>query len=394
MVFLSLLFLSASFNLIWNTLLITFQHPSNQTTSQRMEREQWSHTLSLPPLASLFLSPLSLLHCLSISSISSLPLLSHLSLLLLLFVFRLFHTCPCSSPWTHWPCPAALGRKSCALLPSSSFPSLLAREGGQHIMRVHVRRLLLRIVLVVALLVAGGKLYQRHVAGGPAPSGSAVRRDVRKYPGATPTRMHGILGRQPDGTPGYVPKPCPKDYNMAAELRNNGFFGRLSDCLPLDRNITDGRHPECRRVQYDLDDLPTTSVIFVFYNEWFSVLLRSIHSVLNRTPPQLLQEIILVDDGSDKPWLLGPLEEYVRLLPKVKLVRNAQRSGLVKARLRGIQESTADTFTVLDSHIEVEEGWCEPLMARIRGDRYRVLMPQIDGINQEVSCVCVANVGE
>jgi polypeptide N-acetylgalactosaminyltransferase len=61
--------------------------------------------------------------------------------------------------------------------------------------------------------------------------------------------------------------------------------------------VTDARHEMCARVQFDLDNLPRTSVVFVFHNEALSTLLRSIHSVLNRTPPQLLEEIILVDDG-------------------------------------------------------------------------------------------------
>jgi cellulose synthase/poly-beta-1,6-N-acetylglucosamine synthase-like glycosyltransferase len=65
----------------------------------------------------------------------------------------------------------------------------------------------------------------------------------------------------------------------------------------LDRNVTDARHHMCSSVQFDLDNLPRTSVVIVFYNEALSPLLRSIHSVLNRSPPQLLEEIILVDDG-------------------------------------------------------------------------------------------------
>ena len=46
-------------------------------------------------------------------------------------------------------------------------------------------------------------------------------------------------------------------------------------------------------------DLPVASVIICFYNEALSALLRTVHSVLDRTPARLLHEIILVDDDSD-----------------------------------------------------------------------------------------------
>ena len=48
-----------------------------------------------------------------------------------------------------------------------------------------------------------------------------------------------------------------------------------------------------------LSELPTTSVVVIFHNEGWSVLLRTVHSVLDRSPPQILEEIILVDDFSD-----------------------------------------------------------------------------------------------
>lgn len=41
------------------------------------------------------------------------------------------------------------------------------------------------------------------------------------------------------------------------------------------------------------------SIVFIFVNEALSVIQRSIHSAINRTPSHLLKEIILVDDNSN-----------------------------------------------------------------------------------------------
>ena len=54
----------------------------------------------------------------------------------------------------------------------------------------------------------------------------------------------------------------------------------------------------CREKVYP-PALPSASVVICFFNEAFSALLRTIHSVLDRTPAYLLHEIILVDDHSE-----------------------------------------------------------------------------------------------
>lgn len=79
----------------------------------------------------------------------------------------------------------------------------------------------------------------------------------------------------------------------------------LSDLLPMDRPVEDTRHWECKHWHYAASGLPVASVVIVFHNEGLSVLMRTVHSVLSRSPRRYLLEILLVDDASDKEDLKG-----------------------------------------------------------------------------------------
>ena len=75
-------------------------------------------------------------------------------------------------------------------------------------------------------------------------------------------------------------------------------------CTPPNQLITMSLDPyrcllyfSCRNLTYS-SDLPQLSVIFIFVNEALSVLLRSVHTAIQKTAPHLLKEIILVDDHS------------------------------------------------------------------------------------------------
>lgn len=65
------------------------------------------------------------------------------------------------------------------------------------------------------------------------------------------------------------------------------------------------------------------------------MLLRTVHSVLDRSPPELIHEVVLVDDFSDMDHLKAQLEDYWSHVPKVKIVRAPKRVGLIRARLIG-----------------------------------------------------------
>ncbi|KAH8038492.1 hypothetical protein HPB51_001665 [Rhipicephalus microplus] len=82
------------------------------------------------------------------------------------------------------------------------------------------------------------------------------------------------------------------------EFSRAGFNAYICDRLPLNRTLGDRRHRSCRNAEYDVESLPTASVVIIFTDELFSALLRTVYSVINRTPQRLLREIILVDDYS------------------------------------------------------------------------------------------------
>ncbi|ELW66970.1 Polypeptide N-acetylgalactosaminyltransferase 9 [Tupaia chinensis] len=225
---------------------------------------------------------------------------------------------------------------------------------------------------------------------------------------------------------------------MAATLQENGqetdgkyeeygYNARLSERISLDRTIPDYRPRKCRRASYP-GDLPQISVVFIFVNEALSVILRSVHSVVNHTPSQLLKEVVLVDDNSDNgrsprggswgqgqavlacvqmtTWACGSacflggrpahtllptaelkatLDQYVssRYPGLVKVVRNSRREGLIRARLQGWKVATAPVVGFFDAHVEFNTGWAEPALARIREDRRRIVLPAIDNIKYD-----------
>lgn len=81
--------------------------------------------------------------------------------------------------------------------------------------------------------------------------------------------------------------------------KRHEFNEFLSDIISVHRTLEDPRDEYCKQPDLYRENLPATSVIFIFHNEAWSTLLRSVHSVMNQSPEHLLTEIILVDDFSN-----------------------------------------------------------------------------------------------
>ncbi|OXA52184.1 putative polypeptide N-acetylgalactosaminyltransferase 9 [Folsomia candida] len=188
------------------------------------------------------------------------------------------------------------------------------------------------------------------------------------------------------GSPVVISNPTTEQQTLIARgYERNEFNEYVSDMIPINRKLPDFRNDWCKKPRLHLpeEQLLPTSVIICFHNEAWSVLLRSIHSILDRTPHNLLSDIILVDDFSDFEHLGEKLEKYVATLSKVRLIRAQKREGLIRARMLGASHAQGPILTFFDSHIEVTQGWFQPMSDRITKNRTAVVCPVIDQINED-----------
>lgn len=162
----------------------------------------------------------------------------------------------------------------------------------------------------------------------------------------------------------------------------HAFNELISNRLGFHREIEDTRHKMCQMKTYS-SKLPSASVIICFHNEAWSTLLRTVHSVLNKTAKNLITDIILVDDKSTLEELKDRLQNYVAKFPKIKLVRTKDREGLIRGRMLGAKHASGEVLVFLDSHCEVNKEWLPPLLERIKDDSKTVVCPMIDIISSD-----------
>ncbi|XP_071591672.1 polypeptide N-acetylgalactosaminyltransferase 15 isoform X1 [Heliangelus exortis] len=163
-------------------------------------------------------------------------------------------------------------------------------------------------------------------------------------------------------------------------LETHGFNEALSERISLRRELPEVRHPLCLQQKYD-SSLPTASVIICFRDEAWSTLLRTVHSIMDTAPKESLKDIILVDDLSQQGPLKSALSEYISKLDGVKLIRSNKRLGVIRGRMLGAARATGDVLVFMDSHCECQQGWLEPLLARLSSNRNSVVSPVIDVID-------------
>lgn len=210
---------------------------------------------------------------------------------------------------------------------------------------------------------------------------SPVKVDWHDYEQIEREALRRGVGEQGKGV--IIP---PEEQALASRIfEENKHNGMASDKIPRDRSLPDVRPEGCKVKKY-LRELPKVSVIIPFHNEVLSTLTRTIHSVVNRSPPELLREVILVNDHSDKEHCYEALQNYISEhfdTRKIKTLLMPRRLGLMAARLAGARSATGDVLIFLDCHTEANVNWIPPLIEPIAEDYRTIVCPYIDVISAE-----------
>uniref|UniRef100_A0A1S4GTH2 Polypeptide N-acetylgalactosaminyltransferase n=1 Tax=Anopheles gambiae TaxID=7165 RepID=A0A1S4GTH2_ANOGA len=246
--------------------------------------------------------------------------------------------------------------------------------------------LILLFLLAIALVLIVHQ-YSRAVLQQVSVVSSEPHYKRQQAPQHVATAHHAPPGHM--GEPVTLPQeqgniPDSVQEQIALGWQRQGYNQFVSDLISVRRELPDVRDPWCRDRKRSA--LPPVSIVIVFHDEALSVLLRTVHSVLNRTPPELVQEILLIDDWSSLVQLKTFLDDY--FLPysdKVRILRTPKRLGLITGRIFGAKRASADYLLFLDAHCECLAGWLEPLLELVASNqenRKVVAVPTIDWLNE------------
>lgn len=144
----------------------------------------------------------------------------------------------------------------------------------------------------------------------------------------------------------------------------------------------------CGHYRFNVSAMPDISVIVTVQNEQDQLLSLTVHSILARTPPEMLKEIIIVDDNGKPRDIRGPnvneteFEALLALSPKVLIMQNELREGCARSRMVGAKAALGDVLMFVDSHIEMMSStWAQHLLAPILENPHTMALQTLDIIS-------------
>eukprot|EP00523_Entomoneis_sp_CCMP467_P008606 CAMPEP_0168722348 /NCGR_PEP_ID=MMETSP0724-20121128/2553_1 /TAXON_ID=265536 /ORGANISM="Amphiprora sp., Strain CCMP467" /LENGTH=710 /DNA_ID=CAMNT_0008769021 /DNA_START=301 /DNA_END=2432 /DNA_ORIENTATION=+ len=191
-------------------------------------------------------------------------------------------------------------------------------------------------------------------------------------------------------TPSYKPY----QFDLTTHNKSSSLDRNMSAHHPI---LTTLRHvqstrghfnPTCFRYRFpNVTIFPTMSIVVA--KERAGLLSMTVHSLVARTPPEILHQIIIVDDNGEDARDREEVDDedeiraLVELHPdKIVYIRNKVRLGCAGSRLEAIRASTGDVIVVLDSHVEMYSStWAQHLLLPILENPRTMAMQTLDVID-------------
>lgn len=214
-------------------------------------------------------------------------------------------------------------------------------------------------------------------AGGAAtavPNSARVMQDA-----SAPRASSGTAGGLPSSTsstPGQAAGEAPLSMESPRPQRYTGPPVQLP-AFPTPGEV---RHRECRRKTFDVNSMPSVTIIIPYLCETWVQISASLASLLAFSPPEILDEILMLDDGNEPK---DQFHEQLRALhPKVRVHRNEERQGLIRSKVIGAELAWSEVILFSEPHCIVQRGFLEPLLVELMAaqEHNTVAVPLIDVI--------------
>ncbi len=131
--------------------------------------------------------------------------------------------------------------------------------------------------------------------------------------------------------------------------------------------------------------MPKISVIIPVYNTKPEYFKEAVESVINQSVKP--DEIIIVDDGSDKPII----DDFTSSTD-IKIIRNEKNKGIGYCRQFGVEEATGDYIAQLSSDDIWDEKYLETMIKIAKQQPNKILYSKYYIINENSEMVGDANV--
>lgn len=156
-----------------------------------------------------------------------------------------------------------------------------------------------------------------------------------------------------------------------------GAEASLAEAVVLDQaeSLGDGRVRAVKGVAQ------TISVVLPCANET-NFVARTVKSVWEMTPPGELHEIIVVDDAS-RPRIDTLIPPETLKAHKARIIRHDNAEGLIRSKKDGGDASDGDVIIFLDCHVKPTEGWTKSILANLRENPKRVVVPSITSLDPD-----------